>query len=43
MKPVLDLFRVEKSDSTLLDMCPEFFAAFSDLPKEAGSEKKGKA
>lgn len=26
MKPVLDLFRPEKKGSTLLDMCPEFFA-----------------
>lgn len=26
MKPVLDLFRPEKEKSTLLDMCPEFFA-----------------
>lgn len=34
MKPVLDLFRVEKSESTLLEMCPEFFAAFSDLHKD---------
>lgn len=28
MKPVLDLFRPEKQESTLLDMCPEFFASF---------------
>ena len=28
MKPVLDLFRPEKEESTLLDMCPEFFASF---------------
>ncbi len=27
MKPVLDLFRPEKTESTLLDMCPEFFAS----------------
>lgn len=26
MKPVLDLFRPAKQESTLLDMCPEFFA-----------------
>lgn len=25
MKPVLDLFRPEKKESTLLDMCPDFF------------------
>ncbi|MDD7403854.1 MAG: 3'-5' exonuclease [Butyribacter sp.] len=31
MKPVLDLFRTETSDNTLLNMCPEFFAAFSEL------------
>lgn len=35
MKPVLDLFRQDKSESTLLEMCPEFFAALSDLPKDA--------
>lgn len=28
MKPVLDLFRLEKEEPTLLDMCPEFFASF---------------
>lgn len=28
MKPVLDLFRPEKEEPTLLDMCPEFFASF---------------
>lgn len=28
MKPVLDLFRQEKEEQTLLDMCPEFFASF---------------
>ena len=27
MKPVLDLFRPDSSNSTLLDMCPEFFAS----------------
>lgn len=27
MKPVLDLFRPDGKPSTLLDMCPEFFAA----------------
>ena len=30
MKPVLDLFRPEREGSTLLDMCPEFFAAFQN-------------
>lgn len=34
MKPLLDLFRPEKKESTLLDMCPEFFASVSSLPKE---------
>lgn len=33
MKPVLDLFRPEKEESTLLDMCPEFFASLSGIPK----------
>lgn len=28
MRPVLDLFRPEKEEPTLLDMCPEFFASF---------------
>lgn len=27
MKPVLDLFRIDHKDNTLLSMCPEFFAA----------------
>lgn len=31
MKPVLDLFRPEKQESTLLDMCPEFFASFQAM------------
>lgn len=34
MKPVLDLFRPEKHDSTLLDMCPEFFASFLEDTQE---------
>lgn len=34
MKPVLDLFRPEKEESTLLDMCPEFFASLSKLTDE---------
>lgn len=34
MKPVLDLFRPEWQNNTLLDMCPEFFASLTDLPKE---------
>lgn len=33
MKPVLDLFRPEKGESTLLDMCPEFFASLSKIPE----------
>lgn len=28
MKPVLDLFRADKQEDTLLDLCPEFFASF---------------
>lgn len=31
MKPVLDLFRKEKEQSTLLEMCPEFFASLSKI------------
>ena len=27
MKPVLDLFRIDHKDNTLLSMCPDFFAA----------------
>ena len=34
MKPVLDLFRMDKQESTLLDMCPEFFASLSNLPEK---------
>lgn len=37
MKPVLDLFRPEKEEATLLDMCPEFFAAL--LPPESEKEQ----
>lgn len=33
MKPVLDLFRTEKRENTLLDMCPEFFASLSGMSK----------
>jgi inhibitor of KinA sporulation pathway (predicted exonuclease) len=32
MKPVLDLFRPE-GNNTLLEMCPEFFASLSSIPK----------
>lgn len=34
MKPVLDLFRMDHEDNTLLRMCPEFFASLPDLEKE---------
>lgn len=35
MKPVLDLFRPEKEEPTLLDMYPEFFASLmKELPEE---------
>lgn len=34
MKPVLDLFRVDHEDNTLLRMCPEFFASLPKLEKE---------
>lgn len=30
MKPVIDLVSQDKQEQTLLDMCPEFFAAFMD-------------
>lgn len=30
MKPVLDLFRPDKANVTLLDMCPEFFASLME-------------
>lgn len=33
MKPVLDLFRPAHEESTLLDMCPEFFASLLDHEK----------
>ena len=32
MKPLLDLFRPVEKESTLLDMCPEFFALLSGIP-----------
>ncbi len=31
MRPVLDLFRQEKRENTLLDMCPEFFASLPEF------------
>lgn len=34
MKPVLDLFRMDDRESTLLDLCPDFFASIAQLPKE---------
>ncbi len=34
MKPVLDLFRIDHEDNTLLRMCPEFFASLPKLEKE---------
>lgn len=34
MKPVLDLFRIDRQDNTLLSMCPEFFASLPELEKE---------
>jgi Inhibitor of the KinA pathway to sporulation, predicted exonuclease len=33
MKPVLDLFRPEIGKTTLLEMCPEFFASLSGILK----------
>ena len=35
MKPVLDLFRPDEQQATLLDMCPEFFASI--LPEKKDS------
>jgi inhibitor of KinA sporulation pathway (predicted exonuclease) len=35
MKPVLDLFRPEKQETTLLDMCPEFFASFQKMQEKS--------
>lgn len=37
MKPVLDLVSQERKEQTLMDMCPEFFAAFMDAE---GNDKK---
>ncbi len=41
MKPVLDLFRPVKRESTLLDMCPEFFASFFNQGQQSMSERGG--
>lgn len=38
MKPVLDLFRQEKEEPTLLDMYPEFFASLLRQESEEGEE-----
>lgn len=37
MKPVLDLVSQERQEQTLMDMCPDFFAAFMD-----GTDKEEK-
>ena len=34
MKPVLDLFRTETGENTLLDMCPEFFASYQKMQEK---------
>ena len=34
MKPVLDLFRTESGENTLLDMCPEFFASYQKMQEK---------
>ena len=39
MKPVLDLVSQERQEQTLMDMCPDFFAAFMDV---ADKDKDGK-
>lgn len=40
MKPVLDLFRKPRSESTLLDLCPEFFASVLQKEEIKGEEKR---
>lgn len=35
MKPVLDLFRTETGENTLLDMCPEFFASYQKMQEKS--------
>ena len=39
LKPVLDLVSQERQEQTLMDMCPDFFAAFMDV---ADKDKDGK-
>ncbi len=45
MKPVLDLFRIDHKDNTLLNMCPDFFASltgeeYEDTSKDSTKKKK---
>lgn len=42
MKPILDLFRKDQGGSTLIDMCPEFFAEAlkKDEPKKEGIDNQ---
>ena len=40
MKPVLDLVSQERQEQTLMDMCPDFFAAFMDVADKDKDEKE---
>ena len=40
MQPVLDLVSSERKEQTLMDMCPDFFAAFMDPPEKTGESGK---
>ncbi len=40
MQPVLDLVSSERKEQTLMDMCPDFFAAFMDPPAKTGESGK---
>lgn len=39
MKPVLDLVSKERKEQTLMDMCPDFFAAFMEAAEKDADEK----
>lgn len=42
MKPVLDLVSSERKEQTLMDMCPDFFAAFMNSSPEESAENGDK-
>ena len=40
MKPVLELFRIDNHDNTLINMCPDFFASYRNTQDKKESPKQ---